>query len=152
MAVAGIETIVCPACKALNRAPVEKLASGAKPKCGKCRVPLFRGEPAVVQSAHDFERFMKQGSLPLLVDFWAAWCGPCKMMAPMFAQAAQNLEPDVRLLKIDTEALPDIAGAYAIRSIPTLILFQNGREIARQSGAMDAASIERWTRSSLGSR
>ncbi len=144
-----IETIVCPTCGALNRAPVAKLASGARPKCGKCHTPIFTGAPIAVANAAAFDRHVGQGTLPVLVDFWAEWCGPCKMMAPMFARAAETLEPDVQLLKVDTEALPDVAARYGIRSIPTLILFRGGREIARQAGAMDAATIERWTRQAL---
>ena len=143
------ETIVCPNCGALNRAPAEKLAGGARPKCGKCHEPMFTGAPVAASSAAAFDRHVGKGSLPILVDFWAEWCGPCKMMAPMFARAAEALEPEVRLMKVDTEALPDVAARYGIRSIPTLILFRGGREIARQAGAMDAASIERWTRQVL---
>ena len=149
MAAAGTLTIVCPTCKALNRAPADKLSENTRPACGKCHAPLFKGEPTDIQSADEFERFLTQGSLPLLVDFWADWCEPCKMMAPMFHRAAQGLEPHVRLLKIDTEAHPGIAAQYAIRGIPTLILFAHSREIARQSGAMDAATIERWAKTAL---
>ena len=143
------ETIVCPGCGAINRAPADKLAGGAKPKCGKCHAPMFTGEPIAAGNAAAFDRHISQGSLPVLVDFWAEWCGPCKMMAPMFAKAAQSLEPRLRLMKIDTEALPEVAARYGIRSIPTLIMFKGGREIARQAGAMDTASIERWARQAI---
>lgn len=143
------ETIVCPSCGAINRAPGLKLAEGAKPKCGKCHAQMFTGAPVAAENTAAFDRHVGQGSLPVLVDFWAEWCGPCRMMAPMFARAAVALEPEVRLLKVDTEALPEVAARFGIRSIPTLILFQGGREVARQAGAMDAASIERWTRQAL---
>lgn len=146
---AEIETIVCPSCGALNRAPADKLHEGARPKCGKCHEPMFKGTPVAALSAAAFDRYLTKGSLPVLVDFWAEWCGPCKMMAPMFARVAGALEPQVRLLKVDTEAVPDVAARYGIRSIPTLILFRAGREVARQPGAMDAAGIERWTREAM---
>ncbi len=136
--------VVCPACAALNRVPAERVA--AAPSCGRCHVALFRGEPLPLD-AKGFEQHSARGDLPLLVDFWAPWCGPCHMMAPEFARAARNLEPDFRLAKVDTEAQPALAARFAIRSIPTLILFQAGREIARRSGSIGAAEIERWARS-----
>ena len=138
--------IVCVNCDSVNRVPAEKLAAGGK--CGKCREPLFTGKPA---AAHDrnFARHLERSDIPLLVDFWAAWCAPCQMMAPVFEQAAEALEPRVRVLKVDTEASPRLAAQYAIRSIPTLLLFKGGREAARTSGAMDLQSLLGWTRSHL---
>jgi thioredoxin 2 len=117
------------------------------PKCGRCGAPLFQGRPATLTSAN-FDRHAK-AELPLLVDFRAAWCGPCRMMAPQFEAAARSLEPHVRLGKLDTEAEQQIAGRYGIRGIPTMILFRAGREIARTSGAMPAAQIAQWARSQV---
>lgn len=140
------EMIVCPSCGALNRVPAGRL--GESPKCGKCHTALFAGHPVEANAAL-FDKLVGKGSLPVLVDFWASWCGPCRMMAPAFAAAARELEPQVRLAKVDTEAEQAIAGRYQIRSIPTLMLFRGGREIARQPGAMSQQQIVSWTRAAL---
>jgi thioredoxin 2 len=135
--------IVCPHCQAVNRVPSDRL--GDSPDCGKCDSPLFIGKPVALATA-DFERHVTRNDIPVLVDFWAPWCGPCRMMAPAFEQAAAQLEPHFRLVKINTEDEPALGARFGIRSIPTLALFHKGREVARQSGAVGAADIIRWAR------
>jgi thioredoxin 2 len=142
---AGI-VIACPHCNARNRVPPERLRDA--PKCGHCHRPLFAGAPVALDEA-GFEAHVLRSELPVLVDFWAPWCGPCLSMAPQFQAAAKQLEPEVRLAKIDTEAQPALGSRFGIRSIPTLVLFAGGRELARQPGAMGMADIMRWTRSHL---
>ena len=136
----------CPHCGALNRVPPARLAE--QPDCGKCHRPLFTGKPLVLDAA-GFALHVERSQVPVLVDFWAPWCGPCRMMAPHFEQAAAQLEPQVRLAKVDTEAEPSLGSRFDIRSIPTLALFAGGREVARQAGAIGAADIVRWTRANL---
>ncbi|MEP0324630.1 thioredoxin TrxC [Bauldia litoralis] len=133
--------IVCPHCEAINRAPAGKNPGAAK--CGQCHKPLFDGHPAAVRSA-SFDKHVARNDIPVAVDFWAEWCGPCKMMAPAYAKAAAELEPGMRFLKLDTEAEPQLASRYQIRGIPTTIVFKGGKEIARRAGAMDAATLSAW--------
>jgi len=138
--------VVCPHCGTTNRVARDRLADGAK--CGKCRQALFSGHPLELTQT-SFDRHLAADDLPVVVDFWAPWCGPCKMMAPAYEQAAAQLEPRVRLAKLDTEAEPQIAARFGIRSIPTLIAFRSGREVARQSGAMDLSGLLGWIKGNV---
>lgn len=134
-------TLVCPSCNIVNRIPAERFAD--KPLCGKCKALLFQGK-VLELNGRNVDSVLRNTDIPLLVDCWAPWCGPCQGFAPIFAQAARELEPRLRLAKVDTEAEPQIASLWGIRSIPTLILFREGREIARTSGAMPLQQLKRW--------
>jgi thioredoxin 2 len=136
--------IVCPHCDSVNRVPRERLRDRAK--CGTCHRPLYERRPAALDNATRFDKHAGHSDIPLLVDFWATWCGPCRMMTPVFEQAAAQLEPEVRLVKVDSDAVPELLQRYGIQSIPTLMLVHHGREIARQSGAVPLQRLLAWTR------
>jgi len=139
--------VVCPHCAAVNRVPARRAATAAQ--CGACKQPLFVAAPLDADRA-TFERQIERSSIPILVDVWAPWCGPCRTMAPAFAQAAHVLEPSMRLIKLNSQEEPDVAGRLGIQGIPTMLLFANGRKVARISGAMNAAAIVFWAQKHAG--
>jgi thioredoxin 2 len=139
--VTGSLKIACPRCLTANRVPAARIDEA--PNCGKCGAPLLEGVPLALDES-GFDAFVGRTELPVLVDFWAAWCGPCRAMAPAFEQAAADLRSKVRFARVDTEASPGLAARFAIRSIPTLVVLKNGREADRMSGAQGADSIKRW--------
>ena len=138
--------IVCPHCDAINRIPADKPAGRAK--CGRCHKSLFSGKPLPV-SAKSFAAHIRHNDIPAVVDFWAGWCGPCKVMAPAFERVAAELEPEARFLKVDTEAERDLAARYDIRSIPMLIMFRKGKIVAQRAGASDAPSLRTWIQQNM---
>jgi thioredoxin 2 len=142
--------IVCPACDAVNRVPAARMGDSGKAVCGKCGTRLFPGRPVALDDPARFLRHIERSGVPVLVDFWAPWCGPCRAMAPEFEAAAGKLEPRIRLAKVNTEAAQELSARYGIQAIPTMVLFRNGREAARQSGAMGAAAIARFAEAQLG--
>jgi thioredoxin 2 len=138
--------VVCSSCGATNRVPEARL--GERPVCGKCKQALFAGHPVELDDA-GFARQIASNDIPVVVDFWAPWCGPCRSMAPHFERAAGLLEPKVRLAKLNTEEAQQTAARYGIRSIPTLVMFRGGKEVARQSGAVDANTLVNWVKGHL---
>jgi thioredoxin 2 len=136
--------IVCGHCDATVRVPAERLAD--KPRCPRCRQTLFSGHPVALRTA-TFDQHLTHNDVPVIVDFWAPWCGPCQAMAPRFEAAAQQFEPRARFAKVNSDEEPTLSARFGIRGIPTLLVFRRGREVARQSGAMDARTLTQWVES-----
>ena len=135
--------VVCPSCRTTNAIAEDR--DQAQARCGSCRAALFAGKPADI-SESDFDHFVSRSHIPVLVDIWAPWCGPCRAMAPSFAEAAGHLEPDFQLLKLNADEAPQICARYAIRGIPALLLFKRGKLVAQASGAMDSRRLVAWAR------
>lgn len=138
--------LICPACSAINRVPAQKL--GAGPLCGKCRQSLLSGQPLAVND-QNFRRHIDNAGLPVVVDFWATWCGPCQQFAPVFSEVAGQFREQASFLKLDTEANPNTARQFQIRSIPTLMVFHQGKEIARLAGAFPKGQFVQWLHQQL---
>ena len=138
--------VVCPHCNTINRLPSSRLSE--HPNCGNCQLALFNGKPITLKNGQ-FDRHIERNDIPVLIDFWAQWCGPCKMMGPQFESAAPLLEPKVRLAKVDTEAQPSLASRYAIQSIPMLVLFHHGKEVGRNAGVISSQDLVKWVKKQL---
>ena len=139
--------IICPYCDAINAVPKARPAKAAK--CGKCPQPLFAGSPVDLDSAR-FDRHVSRSDIPVVVDFWAPWCGPCRAMAPAFEQTARELEPHMRLAKVDIDKAPDIAAQYGVQGVPTLVVYKNGKAADRQVGALPASQLRAWIERHIG--